>query len=195
MRDMAAQVTDRSVEEHRRFIAWSDLVEGHFRFLAWSVFTDDRISDEEKLETYRHIRSLGVLPEEATFFLIQFPISCGHEDRVHEDAEIIRIEKEMGAIEERYNVDGDRVPKKYRALENRWEARARVLMTEALRREGEEEMARLLEKDEARFDGLVNAGRDYFHRVYDSEQIPEAIDRRVEAGRRASRKAMAGQEA
>ncbi len=190
MHGTAAKVTEKSVEEHRRFVAWSDLVEGHFRFLAWSVFTDDRISREEKLETFRRIRSLGVLPEEATFFLIEFLISSDHEDRIPEDAEIIRIEQEMTAIEEPHGgglLNPGKGPKRYHALHKRWNARAKVLLTAALRREGEEDMARLHEEDGAKYDGLITAGRDYFNRVYNPERTSEAEARRVEAGQRALR--------
>jgi len=176
MQGAAERITEKSVE-------------GHWRFLAWSVLGDDRITHEEKLKTFRHIRSLGVLPEEATFFLIESLISTDHEERRHDDAEMIQIEKEMTVIEERFFgiPDPGRGPKRYRLLEKRWEARNKVLLTEAFRRQGEEDMARLHEEDEVRFDGLSREGGDYFYRVYKPEWTSEAAARRVEAGQRALR--------
>ncbi len=176
------QVTEKSVEEHIRFVAWSDQVEVQFRSLAWSVLEDDRVSDKEKLEVFRHVRSLGVLPPEATFFLIGRVILAEHEDRRGPQG-LDEIEKEMTHAEDHHGV----LSKKFRALERKWEVLNRKLELKAYQDFGEPEMARLFAKDEAKFDSLNTAGEDYFCRVYDPENTSEARARRREARQQAPR--------
>jgi hypothetical protein len=94
-----------------------------------------------------------------------------------------RIENELGAIEDRHG----EASKRYQALERKWEAVNRKLAIKAYEEFGEPEMARLLAEDEPKFDSLIAAGRDYFHRVYNPEWATEATDCRAEARRRASR--------
>lgn len=157
-------------------------VEGNWRLMVWQVFKDDRISEVDKLKTFRQIRSLGVLPPEATFFLIDMIITWEHEAR-RGAAGLDRIENELGAIEDRHG----EASKRYQALERKWEAVNRKLAIKAYEEFGEPEMARLLAEDEPKFDSLIAAGRDYFHRVYNPEWATEATDCRAEARRRASR--------
>ncbi|MGB5197346.1 MAG: hypothetical protein WBN64_09795, partial [Candidatus Deferrimicrobium sp.] len=62
------------------------------------------------------------------------------------------------------------------------------LLTEAFRRQGEEDMARLHEEDKAKFYWLFDSGRNYFFRVYKPKRITEEVDRRVEAEQQVSGK-------
>jgi hypothetical protein len=121
-------------------------VEGNWRLMAWWVWKDDRISSEEKLKTFRQIRGLGVLPQEATIFLIGWIISHEYEGLWERDAEINRLEDEIKVIEDRHHVETFPVgvgPKKYCAIQKKLAALRAKIAVETLQALGEAEMARL----------------------------------------------------
>jgi hypothetical protein len=162
---------------------------------AWLIFKSVEINKKTKLAFYRELRSLGVLPEEATFFLIGWHLTKDVSDRYDAHPEIRRVQEEMDAIEIRHN-RGDcdscwlpgEGPKRYQMLNKKWERLVRELNADALRKTGEREMADLYLADQEKTDKMHRAGRDYFFLEFQPEWSFKEMDKRSRAIREERRR-------
>ena len=150
---------------------------------AWAMLRNKDISKKAKLAFYKELLSLDVLPEEASFFLIQWEILSDAEDRLGNNREYMKIVCEMWDIEERNNqAEGwpaGKGPKRYRILTRKSDGLRDKWMELAFRRAGEREMAVLYLSDRKKFNKLVDAGHEYFYLEFDYKSSNKATMERM----------------
>jgi hypothetical protein len=118
---------------------------------------------EERLALYQRLRASGILPEEATFFLVAWTLETLARERAAElleaqyDPRFARLEKKYGE-----ELDGADVPDEYRALHIEFNQAVQSLLVATFQAFGEGRMARLLRQQPPEFDRLYNAGYEYF---------------------------------
>jgi hypothetical protein len=169
----------------------SETKEAGWKAAAWLVHQSKGFSKKTKLSFFRELRSLGVLPEEATFFLIDWDVTKDVPDRYDSHPGICRVQEEMDAIEERHfrgRTDScflpGKAPKRYQILNVKWERLVRELHADVLRKAGEHEMADLYLKDRGMHEKTYIAGRDYFHAEFAPEWTSKAMEKRSRAIRK-----------
>lgn len=108
-------------------------------------------SKEERLTAYKAVRDAGVIPEEATFFLIAYTIEWIAQDRIMADFRR-RMDDASRAKTMRERDDLIRTPPD-------WEAK-QIIQT--FREFGETAMADLYEYDRQEFERLKETGRRFF---------------------------------
>ena len=111
-------------------------------------------SKEERLTVYQSVRDAGVIPEEATFFLIAYTIEWIAEDRLNEDFQRRMKEAEKASNMEEFNRLSDSGNE-----ENLREA----IIEQTFRKHGEDRMADLFVHDREKFNNIREAGRQYFY--------------------------------
>ena len=81
-----------------------------------------------------------------------------------EDAELVRIDGEMGGIERANRLSAndpniaDKAPESWHVLHREWEARADAILAEALRAAGQSDVVRVMETDRKEFDRRIERG-------------------------------------
>ena len=140
---------------------------------AWLVNRCNEMSRKTKLAFYRELRSLGVLPKEATFWLIEWEILIPAESRFDKTPESRRLLTEIGNIEDLHSHGNPdftwppgKGPKRYRAINARWEKLRHEYIADALRNAGEKEMAEFYLADPDAFNKTSVKGREYFWREF-----------------------------
>ena len=155
---------------------------------AWLVSKCDKMSRKTKLAFYRELRSLGVLPEEATFFLIGWEICKVWEHRFDKNPAVIRLFEESIGIERRHGMaDGwpeGKGPKRHQAIDRKLAKMRADNRVDTLRKFGEHEMADLCFSDHEKFSKTFRAGRDYFYREFRPEWSDKEMEKRIRAIRK-----------
>jgi hypothetical protein len=158
------------------------LSEAEWKAVAWVVFKTGAISKMNKLAFYQELRDRNVLPEEATFFLLEWMAVQRYEYAVERDPEAMKYLRAMGAIQSKHrNNDGwpdGRGPKRYQALSRKYEKRRNQFIVDALRKIDEPGMAELFLTDPKRFKEMSRAGHEYFHRDFDFDFSVEGLRKR-----------------
>ncbi len=125
-------------------------------------------SSEERLALYKTIRGAGILPNEASFYIVAQLIILIAEDRLMDDQAIDEISNRIKAVRKAHGLEGDQYwpmgegPKEYRALSAEWDRAADLVTAAAFREYGEPEMADLFENNPEKFNLLYEAGKDLF---------------------------------
>ncbi len=159
--------------------------ESEWKAAAWLVQRCGKMSGKAKLVFSRELRSMGVLPQDATIWLIGWEIISKFEDRFGKDSKSVRILAEMTAIERQHDREGGwpigKGPKRYQAIVKEWDILRKESCEAAIRKAGENEMADLYRRNREWFEKTMQAGRDYFSREFRPEMTNEAADKRLAA--------------
>lgn len=124
---------------------------------------------EERVALYQRIRTAGVLPDDASFFLIVWALENLVEERVTEIYEkqyamrFARVAEEQGLDDDLLAVlESDELPQEYRALQLEFAAAVDALEVAVFQSFGELKMATLYKTDPEEFDRRYDAGYAYF---------------------------------
>ena len=127
-----------------------------------------QITRKERLAAYKTVRDAGILPNEASFYIVARLIILIAEDRLMDDQAIDEIGNRIKAVRKVHGLKGDQYwpmgegPKEYRALSAEWDRAADRVTAAAFREYGEPEMADLFENNREKFNLLYEAGKDLF---------------------------------
>ena len=158
------------------------LITVEWKAAAWAVSKSKAIDDQSKLAFFKELRALDVLPEEATFFLIEWEAALKYESRYERDREIRKLLNAMWDIENQHGMDEGWAPgegpKKYHVLCRKLRAREAQIQARVFRELGEPGMADLCLADEKRFKKLSRAGHEYFYRDFDFDFSDEGLRKR-----------------
>jgi len=158
------------------------LTTAEWKAAAWAVNKSKAIDDQSRLAFFKELRSLDVLPEEATFFLIEWEAVLIYEPRYERDREIRKLLSGMWDIEEKHREDegwpDGEGPKAYQALSRKVDNRKSQIIARVFREIGEPGMADLYLADKRRFKELSRAGHEYFFRDFDFDFSVEGLKKR-----------------
>lgn len=158
------------------------LTTAEWKAAAWAVNKSKAIDDQSRLAFFKELRSLDVLPEEATFFLIEWEVVLIYEPRYERDREVRKLLNAMWDIENQHGMDEGWAPgegpKKYQVLCRKYEDRKDQIRVRVFREIGEPGMADLYLTDKKRFKELSCAGHEYFYRDFDFDFSVEGLTKR-----------------
>jgi len=139
--------------------------------------SNPRTTDAERLAIYRAVREAGSVPDEAGFFLVAWLLDvmtdARAEEGLRESEDRLKAIRQQYGLEEDVPVDADGVPDEY------WEAMQQshdawdALYVQTLEEFGEHETARLFQTDSEEFEGIYEAGRQFFHGTENEEEDSE----------------------
>ena len=137
---------------------------------AWQLLGPDA-TEAQRLAVYQAIRDDGVLPDDASFYLVSWQIdalTC-----LIAEAELGEMDDELSAIQAAHGLGEDEfwepgeAPEEYEQLHRRYMQTWGRLFVEQLRRHGEPEMAELFLTDPVGFQQRSERGREYFYLTAD----------------------------
>jgi len=130
---------------------------------------DEDTPIEDRIRLYQQIRDAGVLPDDAAFFLIAWPVEIIAEERVQDiyqsqyNARFEQLAEEHGLDEDTLAVlEDEELPAEYRALQLEFAQVVDALMVAALQSFGEHKMASLYKTNPEEFDTRYDEGYAYF---------------------------------
>lgn len=133
---------------------------------AWRALGPDA-TEAQRLAVYQAIRDDGVLPDDASFYLVSWQIDA-LTSLLAEEA-LSAMDDELSAIQAAHGLDaGDfwepgEAPEEYEQLHRRYMEAWDQLFVEQLRLHGEQEMAELFLTDPVGFQQRSERGREYFY--------------------------------
>ena len=130
---------------------------------------NEEMPPEERVAFYQQVRAAGVLPEEATFFLVTWAVETIAEERVNEvfnqqyAARFERLADEHGLDEDMLAVlETDELPADYRALQLEFAQTVDALVVATFQSFGEHKMASMYKMKPEDFDRRYDEGYAYF---------------------------------
>ncbi|HOF87222.1 MAG TPA: hypothetical protein PLZ36_03825 [Armatimonadota bacterium] len=122
---------------------------------------------EERVALYQEIRRAGLLPNEATFFLIAWAVETIANDRAaallqaQYQSRFAEMEERLGLSEQAIE-HLESAPPEYRALHLEFAQAAAALFVATFQAFGEHKMASLLRRNSEEFDRIYDAGYVFF---------------------------------
>jgi hypothetical protein len=128
---------------------------------------DDLFESRDVTPWIRAARTLAdrlIISEDAAYYLGVMFADIVVLHAAEEDAELVRIDSEMGAIERAHRLStndpkiAEKAPEPWHVLHREWEARADAILAGALRDAGQSDIARVMDTDRKEFDRRVERG-------------------------------------